>query len=363
MLCRVSAFGLALGLLCWPSAAQAIIIEAAGKRVYGYFVRDDGKKLTIREYSADGKEKETEFDRAKTKIRIIHQLDRSRLEELTKARPKAYRDFAEELAEQKADPEARDTAMRLYLIAAYLDPDKFGKSSLLAMSALARTPAESRKCVAMAFLLDAKADVATLKAGAAKTLQLTKTQVGALQDFAKALRSYRAGLILAAKEAANRQAVDQIFGLAPGMFDQRNFLQKCTDASCVTCRSTIKGMPKGHVLCTTCNGKGATSNMFGGFAPCTQCNGKRVVPCSSCDGTGLNPIPEDVMRVVLKAEMWALDQIAGSDTRDKKGTSETSWSSILQARQLHPVSPLSLEAITDIDPRKCVYRNGNWLLP
>src|ERR1700738_198764 len=100
--------GLAVGLLCWPTAAQAIIIEAAGKRVYGYLVSDDGKKLIIRERAADGREKETEFDRTKTKIRIIHQVDRKHLEALTSDKPKAYRDYAEDLAEQRADPEAVD---------------------------------------------------------------------------------------------------------------------------------------------------------------------------------------------------------------------------------------------------------------
>ena len=39
--------GLAVGLWCLPSAAPAILMEADGVRIGGYFIRDDGQKLTI----------------------------------------------------------------------------------------------------------------------------------------------------------------------------------------------------------------------------------------------------------------------------------------------------------------------------
>src|SRR2546425_1111838 len=116
---------LAVGALWVPTAARAILIETApGVRVGGYFVRDDGKKLSVRLRTADGKEKVNDYDR--TRIKIIHQVDRNRLEKLATDNPKAYRDFAQELTKQTADPEAKDMAMRLFLIAAYLDPQQLG---------------------------------------------------------------------------------------------------------------------------------------------------------------------------------------------------------------------------------------------
>src|SRR5205823_3109999 len=104
---------------------------------------------------------------------------------------------------------------------------------------------------AMAFLLDPKADAGLLKSEAAKTAPLPKAQAGALQDFVRALQHYRSGQIISAKQMAAHQGVDKIFARAPGMVDQKAFLQKCTDATCPTCRLT-----KGKSACAMCGGKG-----------------------------------------------------------------------------------------------------------
>src|SRR5438046_8415094 len=115
---RRHVLGLMAGLLCWASPARAILIQMKeGKNpvpVGGYLVRDDGTNLTIRIRTPDGKEQDVTYPHAK--IKIVHQLDVKRLEGLGKDNPKGYRDYAEELAREKKDPEARDTALRLYLI-------------------------------------------------------------------------------------------------------------------------------------------------------------------------------------------------------------------------------------------------------
>jgi len=346
--------GLAVGFWCLPAAARAILIEAGGVQVRGYFHSDDGKTLTIKVRSADGTEKIKEYERGK--IKIIHQLDRDRLGNLSREAPKGYRDYAEELAQQTSDPEARDMAMRLFLIAAYLDPEKFGPSSLIRMSALAGTPAEARKCRAMAFLLDPKATVDLLKAQGVKPPQPVKAQSPALKEFAKALQSYRMGQIEAAKKSARLDGMDKIFAMAPGMIDKKTFLQRCTDATCATCKL------KGKAKCAMCSGKGTTRNVFNQVVRCAVCMGTGDVLCAPCDGTGINPIPEDVLRIVLRAELWAMDQLSAAP-HGKNGTAETTWSAILEARQAAPVLPLSLETITEFDPRKCLYRDGIWVAP
>jgi len=346
--------GLAVGFWCLPAAARAILIETGGVQVSGYFQSDDGKTLIIKVRSADGTERIKEYERGK--IKIIHQLDRNRLENLSKDAPKAYRDYADELAQQTSDPEARDMAMRLFLIAAYLDPEQFGPSSLIRMSALAATPAEARKCRGMAFLLDPKATADLLKAEGVKPPQPVKAQAPALKEFVKALQCYRVGQIEAAKKSARLEGVDKIFTMVPGMIDKKTFLQRCTDATCATCKL------KGKVKCTMCNGKGTTRNVFSQVVRCTACTGTGDVFCATCDGTGTNPIPEDMLRIVLRAELWAVDQLSAAP-RGKKETAETTWSTILEARQAAPVLPLSLETITEFDPRKCLYRNGAWIVP
>lgn len=351
--CRFG-IGLAIGLFFSTSAASAILIDTGAGRVGGFVLNDDGTKLKISIPTPDGEDKVSEY--LHTKITIVHQLDVKRLEGLSSDNPKAYRDYAEELARQKDDPEARYTAMRLYLIAAKLAPEEFGSSSLLAMSALAKPPAEARKYRAMAFLLDAKADAGLLKAEGVKPAPPVKFPARALEDFTKALQLYRAGQIKLATETAKREGVDKIFNNAPGKFDLKTFLQCCTDANCTTCRAD------GTVTCPTCNGRGIVVNMFQQLR-CSTCKGKKRVPCPDCGGTHVrDSLPDDVLRLVLRCELWAMDQQgASADAGWNDAADAKSWSALLRSRGLSPVLPLSLETITSFDPRKCRYRNRKWV--
>lgn len=349
--------GLAIGFFCLASSAAAIVImENRGAAIGGFLVNDDGREMTIRVRGPDGQEKVSKY--AHARFTVLHRLDVKRLEGLSRDNPQAYRDYAEELARQPADPEARYMALRLYLIAAKLDPQKYGPSSLLGMSALADTPADVRKYRALAFILDPKADARLLQAEAGNPAPRTPAQVAALRDFVKALQSYRAGQIKVASDTVKRDGVDKVFSAAPGQIDQKTFLQWCTDANCTACKMT------GRMLCTACKGSGATLGMFGQREACKACKGQKIVPCSACEGSRVNqPYSDDVMRLVLRAELWAMDQLAGDDAGKKEASEAKNWSSVLQSRQLKPVLPLSLETISELDPNKCHYRNGVWVAP
>src|SRR5262245_45441987 len=135
-----------------PSRGVAIEFKNGINHLTGVVVKDDGKKLTVR--LSDGKDYEYE----RFRIDVLHELDKKRLEKLSRNNPKAHRNHADDLAKHPNDPKAKDTALRLYLISAYLDPERFGASSLLAMSALAENAAEARRYIAMAYLLDTKND-------------------------------------------------------------------------------------------------------------------------------------------------------------------------------------------------------------
>jgi hypothetical protein len=347
--------GLVIGLLCSTSVASAILIETDAGRVGGFVLNDDGTNLKISISTPDGQEKVGEYLHAK--IKVLHQLDVKRLEGLTPDNPKAYFDYAEELARQEADPEAGYTAMRLYLIAAHLAPTKFGSRSLLGMSTLAKTPAGARKYRAMAFLLDPKADAEILKAEVVKPAPSAQFQDRALRDFTKALQLYRAGQINLASETAKHEGVDKIFSKAPGKIDLKTFLQWCIDASCQTCRAD------GTVICPMCRGSGIALNNLGRRVGCPTCKAKKRVPCPDCGGTHVrDSLPDDVLRVVYQCELWAVDrQGVGANVGRKEARDTKSWSAVLQSRQLSPILPLSLETITRFDPRKCRYRNRQWV--
>ena len=85
--------------------------------------------------------------------------------------------------------------------------------------------------------------------------------------------------------------------------------------------------------------------------------------CTDAGGT-TGALPEDRLRRILRAELWAIGQLSRGGAGDKTNAGETKWSSILQEGQVKPVSLLSLETIADdIDPRKCLYRDGEWVAP
>lgn len=344
------------GLLAVPTAARAILIETSpGNRVGGYFVREDGKVLVLRVHSAKSNEKDVSYE--KGKVKIIHQVDRGRLETLTQDNPKAFHDYADDLSKHSEDPEARDLAMRLFVIAAYLKPRELGAKSLVRMSVLAGTPAEARRCLAMAYLLDPNADESVLRPKPAEAPP-RKLDAGPLQDFLKALHFYRIGQLKAAKDFAARKDVDKIFAAAPGKLSPTAFVQRCNDAFCATCKS------KGKAQCSECSGKGVTGGQFGQAQVCPRCKGQRITNCSACDGTGVNQAVIDAgLRPILRAELWGLEQRPGVDSGEERSQADARWSAVLQARQVRPVAPLSLETITEFDPRKCLYRNGVWVAP
>jgi hypothetical protein len=348
--CRFG-LGLAVGLFFSTSLASAILIETRAGQVGGFVLNDDGTKLKISILRPDGEEEVKEY--LHTEIKVLHQLDVKRLERLSPGSPRGYRDYADELARQQADPEARYVAMRLYLIAAKLAPDEYGSSSLLRMSDLANTPAQGRKLRAVAFLLDPKAD----RPEDAKPAEPAKLPADALEDFSKALRFYRAGQIKLASETAKHEGVDRVFRMTPEKIDLKTFLQWCSDATCTTCRAD------GTVICPTCNGRGFILNNFVKQERCPACKGKKRVPCPDCGGTHVHdPLPDDALRAVLRCELWAIDrQGAGDDDGRKDAADAKSWSAIVRSRRLRPVLPLSLDTITSFDPRKCLYRNRKWV--
>jgi hypothetical protein len=342
----------ALGLLFCASSASAILIETNGGRVAGFLIADDGKTLTIRVRTKEGQEKDVEYPHAK--VKILSQIDGKRLGKLSPDEPAAYRDYAKELAGMEGDPEARYVARRLYLIAAHLDPKALGPTCLLAMSALAETTSEARKCRAMAYLLDPKADAKILEADEAKSEKQARPEAAALRDFLKPLQLYRKGHVRDAADLAKRPGVEALFGKAPGKMSQRSFLGWCSDANCATCKAT------GKVTCPTCGGKGVVMGQFGKNERCSTCNGKRSIACSTCDGTGIDFRPsEETLRTIMRAELWAMGQLSGDDSAPAPRSS--GWSSALRTRRTSPVLPLTLETITEFDPHKCYYRNRAWV--
>jgi len=136
------------------SASAAIVFLRSGDKVAGYLVSQDLTQVHLRVPVGEGKLEDRIIPRSDVKYLKVT-VEKDRLAALNHKSPEGYIRYAEELAPvAPKDPEARDVAMRLFAIAAHLDPQRLGRGSLLGMANMARTPAEAKKFHALAYVLD-----------------------------------------------------------------------------------------------------------------------------------------------------------------------------------------------------------------
>jgi len=113
-----------------------------------------------------------------------------RLEALDPARPMAYLELAEEVADASGDDEHRALARQLFALAGVLDPGRLGRSACLALADLEPREPEKRRLLALAELLDDRAGPETSEP-AAETM--TDFDVAAALAVGEALSFYRRG--------------------------------------------------------------------------------------------------------------------------------------------------------------------------
>src|SRR6478609_9635446 len=158
---------IAFALCCATHAAAAVVIlKGSNQVVMGHLVRQDDHAVTLREVLPGGKSKETTFTRGQID-ELILTVSPDRLTGLNPAQPDDYLEYAEELAEKQRDPEARETALRLYAIAASRGDDAVRHSALLGLISLARSSTEERQLRAAAYVFDPAHDETLLKPGEA----------------------------------------------------------------------------------------------------------------------------------------------------------------------------------------------------
>jgi hypothetical protein len=302
----VGGLGLMIGLFCLTSSARAIILELDdGTKVVGILDHEDEKRVYVKIKKDEGEPFVKGYSRDKI-VKTISKVDEAILAGFSSRNPKAYWDYAEKLAEHPEDPEVKDLLKHLYLIAATLDKEKYGAKGLLKLSSLLTDkPGEARRCRTLAFLLDPNMKATEVfKQDASKSAPPDKA---ALDNFVKALQLYRAGQPDAAAEMTKKEGVDKVFGKS-GIMSVKVFRKWCSEAS--------------------------------------------------------DNRPDNVLRLVLQAEMWAINPRRSSDdSGENDGTDPTSWSAILQSHGESPVLPLSLEIfkIDGMNGHKCHRQNREWV--
>lgn len=104
---------------CWPGSVSADVIWVRGQAspTYGRIESWGPENLSFRTFKDGQLGPPTSLSRNSIEQFVVN-VDQTRLSKLASSQPAKYRDYAEELASQATDPVARRLARRLFLIAA-----------------------------------------------------------------------------------------------------------------------------------------------------------------------------------------------------------------------------------------------------
>ncbi len=346
---RCLTFALSLSLLLAVSAgkAEAIIVLLKGQDapVRGYFVRENEHVVVLQQLQSDGSTQERTLSRSEIE-EIIRSVDSDRLATLTPSNPDAYREYAEELAEKSKDPDAQVTAIRLFLIAASLQPQRLGRSCLLGMVPLARHEAEQKRFRAMAYLLDPTHDTALLAMPAVTRTPKSDLEPRQVEFLLRALRLLRQGKQRDALAQARRVKLKERLHELTDTITYKEFERAC-EPTCPYCQ-------RGREPCPDCKGA-----KFVESKACARCSATGDIPCHACGGDYRNNrLPPSLFRRIIQLELEWLP--ADETAAPPPDTTRASWSKSVQEAQLQPLAPLTLETLTEFDPRANTYREGQW---
>ncbi|HUE69638.1 MAG TPA: hypothetical protein VMP01_02020 [Pirellulaceae bacterium] len=298
-------------LLLFASSAHAVVVYKKGttQPIAGYLVREDDREVVLRQSRADGRSEDVAI--AKEEIEeLLHTVDPERLAALDPARPQDYREYADELAEKKLDPEARDAALRLYVIAAYVgqasrlpgaDP---AHAPLLGLIALARSPEEEARFRAAAYLSDPRHDSALLKVPSAIASSAAPSNPAAQRKLLDAVQQIRRGKGDVAARLIVQPDIAAELAAARAIVTKEEFLR----------------------LCRT------------------------------------RELDDGELKTLLTLELALETALFPPPTAASAKDAARSWSQLL-AQPQPSVRPLSLAHLTEFNPRQCVYREGKWVEP
>jgi hypothetical protein len=297
------AFAVVLALFGTGTASGVtVIVNNSAEPIRGYLVSEDAVEIRIRQVSKSGSKVITI---QRDQIRLMENpVDAERLSALTPDSPDEYHQYAEELVVLKADPEARELATRLFLVAAHLDRDRLGRSCVLGLTNFASTDLQRERCRALAYLLDPEHDRTLLGSGVVNTVVTSdKNSDTALLKLLEALQR---GNSSGAKGIAKRNKPEAL--LAP--YQQFLSLEELERAL-------------------------ATRN---------------------------GSLPSRVLHLRLLRLYHEVVATQVPAARHLTKTASRKWNfGLLSTDNQATVQPLSLETITRFDPRENVYRDGKWV--
>ena len=166
--------------------------------VFGRIESQADQELEIRIFENGSYGEKTTIPRELVEQMVVN-IDANRLARLDPAKPESYRDYAEELAAQKKDLAAKHLAQRLYLLAAAnAENNRTGdnrrkiaiqRSALLGLASLAESASERRRIDVLRHLLTpASLDSGPLIARDPTTIPESSSRTALMLDLVRAIR-------------------------------------------------------------------------------------------------------------------------------------------------------------------------------
>lgn len=195
---RVAWIAISCALLCLPLAreAHAVVVYLRGQSqpLYGALVREDSSSVVLLVENEQGKTVERVIARSETDA-IRNPINAARLEKLAPTSPADYFEYAEELAAASRDPDARQTARRLYHLAATLAPDTLTMPSLRGLHYLATSPQEKRRLDAAIYLLSRDPSIELMAEDGAAASVIDIAKLKQLQTLVAGIRRREAATL------------------------------------------------------------------------------------------------------------------------------------------------------------------------
>lgn len=286
--------------------AEAALIQIKGEEDFrkGFIISQDKQQVVFDELLEDGSTKRVTLSREKIDSMLVA-VDPDRLSSLDPEQSKGYRNYADELAEKKIDPEAQAMAIRLYLIAADLDYEEHGRSALLGMISLARSAQEEKRFRALAFLLDPNnsADLMT-----SPKVDDASGESAANHELLEAIVQLRRGNNAIAARFANSKRGKLAFKKLENVLTHDEFLRAAKSSE---------------------------------------------------------PFSDAVLKKLVQAE-GELESRLSDNSNDSKEEevkmAEQSWSQVASKAE-RTIRFVSIETVTEFDPGSTVFRNDQWIQP
>jgi hypothetical protein len=344
--------GVALLLAARDAAAVLVFVTGQSEPLRGLLLRENEHVVVVQVFGEGETTEEMSIPRARIED-IVRSVSVERLETLDPTDPNTYREYAEELADKRKDPDAHWTALRLFHIAAYLDPERLGRSCLLAMVPLARNAAEERRFRALAHLFDGGHDPELLRPpGVPATLSHT-LDPGQVERLLQPLRLLRQGKRRDALTQARRVKLKEQLPELTATITYEEFERAC-EPVCPHCQ-------RGRQICRECRGKKSVPGKDGTRAACSACGGRGDRLCPECGGDYQSSrLATSLLKRILQLELeLELNSLPGDLA--PAPSPRPPWSHTARLGRLAPVLPVTLETLTEFDPRRARYRDGTWI--